>query len=59
MTIWPAYRHFEGATKGTIEADKLADFAVLSENPLTVDPEKPAELKALRTIKEGAPIHEA
>jgi predicted amidohydrolase YtcJ len=58
MTIWPAYQHFEEATKGTLEAGKLADFAVLSDNPLTVDPEKLSELKVVRTIKEGAPVYE-
>lgn len=59
MTIWAAHQHFEEATKGSIEVGKLADFAVLSGNPLTVDPEKLAELKVVRTIKEGASVYDA
>jgi predicted amidohydrolase YtcJ len=59
MTIWSAHQHFEEATKGTIEVGKLADFVVLSANPLEVDPETLAELKVLRTIKEGASVYDA
>jgi predicted amidohydrolase YtcJ len=59
MTIWAAHQHFEEAEKGTIEAGKLADFVMLSENPLAVEPEALAALKVVRTIKEGATVHEA
>jgi len=59
MTIWPAYQHFEEASKGTIEIGKLADFVVLSENPLTVNPEKLAELKVMQTFKEGISVYDA
>ncbi|MCA4918614.1 MAG: amidohydrolase [Roseomonas sp.] len=59
MTIWAAHQHFEEATKGSIEVGKLADFVVLSENPLSVDPEALATLKVVETIKEGASIHRA
>ncbi len=59
MTIWAAHQHFEEVTKGSIEVGKLADFVVLSGNPLTVDPEKLAELKVVRTIKEGASVYDA
>ena len=58
MTIWAAQQHFEEATKGSIEVGKLADFVVLSDNPLTVDPERLAGLTVVRTIKEGASVHE-
>ncbi|MCA3312847.1 MAG: amidohydrolase [Roseomonas sp.] len=59
MTIWAAHQHFEEATKGLIEVGKLADFVVLSDNPLSVDPEALAALKVVETIKEGASIYRA
>jgi hypothetical protein len=59
MTIWSAHQHFEEASKGSIEVGKLADFVVLSDNPMSVDPEALAALKVVETIKEGASIHRA
>ncbi len=59
MTIWSAHQHFEEASKGSIEVGKLADFVVLSDNPMTVDPEKLSELKVVETIKEGASVYRA
>jgi predicted amidohydrolase YtcJ len=59
MTIWSAHQHFEEAAKGSIEVGKLADFVVLSDNPLTVDPERLAELKVVETIKEGVSVYRA
>lgn len=56
MTLWPAYQHFEEATKGSLVAGKLADFALLSQDPTAVDPEKLASLKVVETIKEGVSI---
>lgn len=53
MTIWPAYQHFEEATKGSIEVGKLADLVVLSDNPLTIDRSKLKDIQVLETIKEG------
>ena len=57
MTIWPAWQHFEEDTKGSIEVGKLADFVVLSDNPLEVPPEHLAELEILETIKEGQSVY--
>jgi predicted amidohydrolase YtcJ len=57
MTIWPAWQHFEEDTKGTIEVGKLADFVILSDNPLTVPQDQLADLKVLETIKEGTSIY--
>ena len=58
LTIWPAWQHFEEKSKGTIEVGKLADLVILSENPLTVPPEKLADIKVLETIKEGVSIYQ-
>jgi hypothetical protein len=57
LTIWPAWQHFEEDSKGTIEVGKLADFVILSDNPMTVPPEQLADLKVLETIKEGVSIY--
>ncbi len=59
MTIWPAWQHFEEDSKGTIEVGKLADFAILSDDPTSVDPETLAEIDVLATIKEDTLIYEA
>jgi predicted amidohydrolase YtcJ len=56
MTIWPAWQHFEADSKGSIEAGKLADFVILSQDPTTVDPETLDTLKVLMTIKEGVVV---
>ncbi len=57
MTLWPAWQHYEEATKGSITVGKLADLIVLSDNPLTVDPDALAGLKVVETFKEGVSIH--
>ena len=57
LTIWPAWQHFEEKSKGTIEVGKIADFVILSDNPMTVPQEQLADLKVLETIKEGVSIY--
>lgn len=59
MTIWPAWQHFEEDHKGSIEVGKLADFVILSDDPMAVDPESLAELEVLVTIKEDVLVYEA
>ena len=59
MTIWPAWQHFEENDKGSMEGGKLADFVILSDNPLTVDPDELAELEVRATIKEDKVIYDA
>jgi predicted amidohydrolase YtcJ len=59
MTIWPAWQHFEENDKGSIERGKLADFVILSGNPMTVAPDKLAELEVRLTIKEDKVIYDA
>jgi predicted amidohydrolase YtcJ len=59
MTLWAAYQHFEEATKGSITVGKLADFAVLSDNPLAVDRARLSDLKVTETIKRGRTVWSA
>ena len=59
LTIWSAYQHFEEDSKGSIEVGKLADFAILSDNPLTVEPMTIKDIQVLATIKEGKTIYKA
>ncbi len=42
---------------GSLEVGKLADFAVLDSNPLTIDPAKIADIKVVETIKEGRTVY--
>ena len=53
ITIWSAKQHFEEDRKGSIETGKQADLVILSDNPLTIDPEKINEIVVLETIKNG------
>lgn len=57
MTLWPAWQHFEEDKKGSIEVGKLADFVIISQDPLTIAQEKLAEIKILETIKEDKSIY--
>jgi hypothetical protein len=57
MTIWPASQHFEEKEKGSIEIGKLADFARLDQNPLTVPQDLLVDIKVAETIKDGVSIY--
>lgn len=57
MTLWPAYQHFEEDTKGSIEVGKVADFVVLSENPLGVERARLIDINVVETIKAGESIY--
>ena len=46
-TYNPAYMSFDEATRGSLTKGKIADFVVLSQNPLTVAPEKMIDTKVL------------
>ena len=53
-----AYLTFEEDDKGTLEAGKFADIAVLSEDPLTVDQDRLRDIRADLTIVGGAVVFE-
>ena len=59
MTINAAYQHFEDDIKGTIEVGKQADLVVLSEDPLSIHPEKLLNLKVVATYSKGTEIFNA
>jgi predicted amidohydrolase YtcJ len=56
LTTWAAHQQFEEGSKGSLEAGKLADFAVLSADPTAVDPETIDQIEVVETIKEGKSI---
>ncbi len=56
ITIDGARMYGEEATKGSIDVGKLADFAILSGNPLTVVPASIETIRVVETIKEGKTV---
>jgi len=56
ITIWGAEQFGEQAAKGSIKEGKLADLIILSDNPVTIDPQAINKIKVLETIKEGKPV---
>ena len=53
-----AYASFEENIKGSIEVGKLADLTVLSENLLTLDPDRLKDVEVLLTMVGGKIVHE-
>jgi predicted amidohydrolase YtcJ len=53
MTLWAAWQHFEDDRKGSLAPGKLADLTVLAENPLTIDPDRLANIAVTDTFKEA------
>ncbi len=53
-----AYLTFDEEKKGTLEAGKLADLVVLSDDPLTVEERKIADITSRMTMVGGKIVHE-
>jgi predicted amidohydrolase YtcJ len=53
-----AFCSFEENIKGSIEVGKLADFVVLSDNPLRVSPKNIKEIQVLQTVVSGCRVFE-
>jgi len=58
FTINSAYAVFEDNIKGSIKANKYADFVILNENPLEIPKESLKDIEVLATIKEGHILYE-
>ena len=59
LTINGAYASHEEAIKGSISPGKLADFVVLADDPLTVDPDKIKDIEVVRTVTGGNTVYQA
>lgn len=58
LTTGPAFQHFEEDTKGSMNIGKLADFIILSENPLEIAPLDLTNIQILETIKEDKVVYQ-
>jgi predicted amidohydrolase YtcJ len=56
-TLNAAYASFEENVKGSVETGKLADFTVLSQNPLTANPKKIKGIQVEMTIVGGKIVY--
>jgi predicted amidohydrolase YtcJ len=58
-TVNGAYLSFDEAKRGSIAVGKLADLAVLSADPLTVEESRIRDITSLMTIVGGSVVYEA
>jgi predicted amidohydrolase YtcJ len=56
-TVTAAYAAFEEKEKGSLEIGKLADFVVLSDDPLSVRPEQIEKIQVDATVVGGRVVH--
>ncbi|MGX8797723.1 amidohydrolase [Fusibacter sp. JL298sf-3] len=56
-TVNAAYMYFEEDRRGCIKVGHLADFIIVDQNILKIDPMKIADTQVLETIKEGVTLY--
>jgi predicted amidohydrolase YtcJ len=59
ITIDAAHQYGEDDRKGSIAAGKQADFVIVDQDPLAMDPENLLQLKVLETISRGKTVYTA
>ncbi len=57
VTLDAAWQNFDEGIKGSIEVGKLADFTLLAENPLQVEPGKIKDIQVAGVISGGKQVH--
>ena len=57
LTINPAWEYREETRRGSIAPGKLADFAIVSDDPLRTSVDKIRDIQVVETIKEGKTIY--
>ena len=59
FTWGSAYAEFQEGLKGTLEAGKLADLVIISDDIFSIDPAKIRDAKVVMTVADGKVVYEA
>ena len=57
LTAWAAYQYFEGDAKGTLTKGKNADFVILDQNPLKIDPRNIHTIEIVESVYRGKNVY--
>jgi predicted amidohydrolase YtcJ len=58
MTLWPAYASFTEDVQGSLTPGKYADFVVLSQDIMSVAPERILDTQVLMTVLGGRTVYQ-